>query len=166
MDTPSVSKQSFMAKTVAMKKIPMLPSKSMKFTLKDSQRYQRIFTLRIERPEIKNRIGENFIVFNYISYKAAAAIAEKQFRAIQRNLKEQKNINLQIAEKASRELSLELHKEEHISQGGRGVGNVIENMLIRPLSDYLVEHKIWQDSSLTIKGFVQEKGNWSIVCDD
>lgn len=123
------------------------------------------FTTRIERPEIKNRIGENFIVFNYISFRSAGQIAEKQFNVIKTNLRIQKNISLDMTENARRVFAQEIRKEEHISQGGRGVGNVVENMIIRPLSDYLVENRIWENASITINNFVNTKGIWRLECD-
>jgi ATP-dependent Clp protease ATP-binding subunit ClpA len=124
------------------------------------------FTIKIERPEIKNRIGENFIVFDYISYEAARQIASKQVYAIRENLKTQKNIDFSISPAAAKQLAYEFRKDEHISQGGRGVGNVIENMLIRPISDYLVKQKIWGDASINVTGFELVNGNWRIICDD
>ena len=118
------------------------------------------FTLKIERPEIKNRIGENFIVFDYISYRAAFDIAKKQIKAIQKNLLSTKNITLEISKEAMKDIIKELQKNEHISQGGRGVGNVIENMIIRPLSDYLVENSIFYNSEINIKNINKVNGNF------
>ena len=125
----------------------------------------KFFTLKIERPEIKNRIGENFIIFDYISYKAASEIAEKQIKTIIDNLKRTKEIELSLSNQAYESIYSELKKDEHISQGGRGVGNVIENMLIRPLSDYLVEHQLFGECSLVIKDIKRNKGNFEVICD-
>lgn len=123
------------------------------------------FTLKIERPEIKNRIGENFIVFDYISYRASVEIVKKQVSTIIKNLKNSKNINLDISKDAYIDIFNELKKNEHISQGGRGVGNVVESMLIRPLSNYLVENEIFEDSTINLKKIIKDKNNFVIVCD-
>jgi len=123
------------------------------------------FTVRIERPEIKNRIGENFIVFDYVSTKAAEEIAKKQLKSIRNNLKESKNIQLDITKNAFNDLLCELGKSEHLSQGGRGVGNVVENMLIRPLSDYMVENGIFSDRKIVIKGIKSGINGFVIDCD-
>lgn len=121
------------------------------------------FVEKLQRPEIKNRIGENFIVFNFISYEAAKTIADKQIKTIIRNIKEQKNINLRFTSGALEQIYSVIRQDEHISQGGRGVGNVIENMVLRPLSNYLVENRIWSNDTVEVSGFVAVKGNWRIL---
>ena len=123
------------------------------------------FTTKIERPELKNRIGENFIVFDYISYASAAKIAEKQVNAIIDNLRRQKNIRLTLSSEAGKRFMDEIVKLENISQGGRGVGNIVENMILRPLAVHMAEKKMWNGGSINIKNFACSKGNWSLVCD-
>ena len=118
------------------------------------------FTIKIERPEIKNRIGENFVVFDFISYDAARKIADKQIDKIKFNLKNGKNIILNLEDEAKNDIFMELIKDEHIKQGGRGVGNVIENMVIRPLSDYLVNHMIFDNATINIKSITKTKGGF------
>ena len=126
----------------------------------------KFFVENIQRPELKNRIGENFIVFDFISYEASKKIAQKQLDTIIRNIKEQKNIVLKFTTGALEQLHKEISKEEHISQGGRGVGNVIENMVLRPLSNYLVENLIWGDDTIEVAGFRAVKGNWKLFCSE
>ena len=125
------------------------------------------FTEKIERPEIKNRIGENFIVFNFISPEAAKLIAEKQISAIRSNLKKSKNITLVFEKDAIHSIRNELcdKNKEHLQQGGRGVGNVIENMLIRPLSNYLVKKEIFENATVVIKDIKEENGLFELICD-
>lgn len=123
------------------------------------------FTTKIERPEIKNRIGENFVVFNFISHKAAFEIAKKQIKAICDNVKKSKNIILTLEKSAFGDIVNELGKEKHLIQGGRGVGNVVEAMLIRPLSSYLVDNGIFENKALTIKNIVSDKNNFVLVCE-
>ena len=39
----------------------------------------------------------------------------------------------------------------NLQNGGRGVGNVVENFLINPLSRYLFDHEIFHDAAVRIE---------------
>ncbi|MCR4562319.1 MAG: AAA family ATPase [Bacilli bacterium] len=89
------------------------------------------------RKEIKNRIGENFIVFEYIDVKTAGEIMEKQLDGIVEKMADldEHSLKLIIEDKAKDSLFQEICR--HLNDGGRGVGNVLEKFLINPISAYL-----------------------------
>lgn len=84
------------------------------------------------RPEIKNRIGDNFVIFEFINEEVGRLIANSQLDKIVNNLKRDNNITLQLTEPAKEKLYELVFKR--LDQGGRGVGNMMEKHLINPLA--------------------------------
>ena len=109
------------------------------------------FKLELGRPEILNRIGENIVVFDFIRQEAGQAILKAQVDKIIRRLDEQKGIRVTIADEAYAELSAAaLHD---LSNGGRGVGNQVEALLINPLSRWLFDNAVIGNADVTIEHF-------------
>ena len=44
----------------------------------------------------------------------------------------------------------------NLDNGGRGIGNVVENFLINPLSRYLFDNKILGDACVSVKTVVSD----------
>ena len=108
------------------------------------------FKLELGRPEILNRIGENIVVFDFIRPEVARAILDAQIQKIVAALQEEKRVALRL-EDAARETLL-ARVLQNLDNGGRGIGNIIESMLINPLARYLFEHP--QADSVTIDAIV------------
>ena len=108
------------------------------------------FKLQLGRPEILNRIGENIVVFDYIRPEVAGQILSAQVDKIIANLMTEKKIKLVISKVAMSTLKKEVLK--NLSNGGRGIGNVVENLLINPLSRYLFDNGIFERAKVTIEG--------------
>ncbi|MCD7892060.1 MAG: AAA family ATPase [Erysipelotrichaceae bacterium] len=107
------------------------------------------FKLQLGRPEILNRIGENIVVFDYIRPDVAKMILESQVEKIIKNLSAEKHINLNISDNAK---DILLNQAlSNLSNGGRGIGNVVENLLINPLSRYLFDNEIFDNANVTIQ---------------
>ena len=109
------------------------------------------FKLELGRPEILNRIGENIVVFDYIRKDAARQILRSQVNKIVNNLREQKNIRIRIEDYAYK--SLEEAATFDLSNGGRGIGNQVESLLVNPLSRWMFDNAVIQDAELVIEGF-------------
>ena len=109
------------------------------------------FKLELGRPEILNRIGENIVVFDYIRREAGEAILRAQVDKIIRRMEEQKGIRIQIADFAYN--SLKEAALFDLSNGGRGVGNQVEALLINPLSRWLFDNEVLQNADVLIEGF-------------
>ena len=109
------------------------------------------FKLELGRPEILNRIGENIVVFDYIRREAGEAILRAQVDKIIRRMEEQKGIRIQIADSAYE--SLKEAALFDLSNGGRGVGNQVEALLINPLSRWLFDNEVLQNAQVLIEGF-------------
>ena len=109
------------------------------------------FKLELGRPEILNRIGENIVVFDYIRREAGEAILRAQVDKIIHRMEEQKGIRIQIADFAYE--SLKEAALFDLSNGGRGVGNQVEALLINPLSRWLFDNEVLSNADVLIEGF-------------
>lgn len=110
---------------------------------------QDYFKLELGRPEILNRIGENIVVFDFIREEAARQILEKQLKNIISKLHNENRVELTIQEEV-----VELLREKafgNLDNGGRGVGNVVEEILLNPLASYMLDNDFLQDSRIQVK---------------
>lgn len=109
------------------------------------------FKLELGRPEILNRIGENIVVFDFIRQEAGQAILRAQVDKIIRRMEEQKNIRITVTDDAYAQLQSAALSD--LSNGGRGVGNQVEALLINPLSRWLFDNEVLSDAQVTIQRF-------------
>lgn len=121
------------------------------------------FKLELGRPEILNRIGENIVVFDYIRPDVAKLILESQVNKIIRNLALEKKITLFISDTAMTTLLEE--SLQNLSNGARGIGNIVESMLINPLSRYLFDNNISENTKLIINRIYADKMPTEIECE-
>ena len=116
------------------------------------------FKLELGRPELLNRIGENIIVFDYIRPDTAAAILDAQVEKIARRMSEDRSIRLTLYDGARETL---LHAAlQNLSNGGRGVGNIVESMLINPLSRFLFDNRVEPGGELRVRAIRNVAGNF------
>ena len=120
------------------------------------------FKLELGRPEILNRIGENIVVFDYIREEAAKLILRSQVNKMISRLREQKNLIIQIGEEAYD--SLEKAATADLSNGGRGIGNQVESLLINPLSRWLFDHEVTGNAEVAIETFETEANPPVVRC--
>ena len=107
------------------------------------------FKLELGRPEILNRIGENIVVFDFIRPEIAMEIMLAQIERICKFLSSEKHITLTLSDMALRQLTTEA--EQNLENGGRGIGNVVEKLIINPLSRYLFDNNIPNGAILQIE---------------
>ena len=120
------------------------------------------FKLELGRPEILNRIGENIVIFDFIRQEAGQAILRAQVDKIIRRLEEQKGIAITITGEAYQQLASAALAD--LSNGGRGVGNQVEALLINPLSRWLFDHGVVADARVTITSFDTEAHPATLTC--
>ena len=109
------------------------------------------FKLELGRPEILNRIGENIVVFDFIRQEAAQAILSSQVNKIVRRMEEQKQIRITVTDEAYAQLHAAATRD--LSNGGRGIGNQVESLLINPLSRWLFDNGITASANVVIDAF-------------
>lgn len=126
------------------------------------QAIENYFKLELGRPEILNRIGENIVVFDFIHPEVAETILDAQIKKIICNLSSEKHIELTIGEEA-RTILLE-KSLSNLSNGARGIGNIVESLLINPLSRYLFDNAIKGDEQIRINSIDAKNMPFSLDC--
>lgn len=120
------------------------------------------FKLELGRPEILNRIGENIVVFDFIRPEVAKLILDAQVNKIIKNLMTEKTIELVLSEKA---MSVLLSKAlDNLANGGRGIGNIVESLLINPLARYMFDEEICEKAKITIEDIDAENMPYALSC--
>ena len=120
------------------------------------------FKLVLGRPEILNRIGENIVVFDFIRQEAGEAILRAQVNKIIRRMDEQKRIVITVTDEAYDQLRQAALAD--LSNGGRGVGNQVEALLINPLSRWLFDHGVTGNARVEITAFDTAARPASLTC--
>ena len=131
------------------------------YKLKIMQGVDEFFIHEAGRPELKNRIGDNFIVYEFIKPEVANMIAEAQLEKIKNNLWQQKNINLDYV-KILPCLFGKLTK--YYKQGGRGVGNAIEKYIVNPLARCLAQFGKSSNCNIIINKINEENDIVTLEC--
>lgn len=121
------------------------------------------FKLQLGRPEILNRIGDNFVVFDFIRDDVAKEILEAQIQKIIGNIKQNKNVILTIVPEVKAYLQQKAFS--NLENGGRGIGNVIEKSLINPLSRYIFDSRIEDGATIQINGITENEGVTTLECE-
>jgi ATP-dependent Clp protease ATP-binding subunit ClpA len=120
------------------------------------------FKLELGRPEILNRIGENIVVFDFIREDVADEILTSQINRICINLRTDKNIYLEISDQAHQTL---LSKAiDNLDNGGRGIGNIVESLLVNPLSRHMFDNEIFSDKHILISGIDTSERITKLIC--
>lgn len=119
------------------------------------------FKYKISRPEILNRIGENFIVFDYIRPNTAKEIFDKMIGSVIEKVGESHKIKLDISEPARDLLQKQSCKD--LSMGGRGIGNQIEEIFINPLSRALFKLNAKEGMCYTVKDIIEKPDGRELI---
>ncbi|MCR5734340.1 MAG: AAA family ATPase [Lachnospiraceae bacterium] len=114
------------------------------------------FNEELGRPELLNRIGNNILVFDYIREDSLRPIISKQVDSIARNLWAEKHIHLVLSPEAEEDLVQAALTDLPKGQGGRGIGNMIEEMLINPLARYMFDNSVTHDTDITVEHIFKE----------
>ena len=120
------------------------------------------FKLQLGRPEILNRIGENIVVFDFIREGTAEGILRSRIGKIISNMRAAKSIELELSERA-----FETLKEKAIANldnGGRGIGNIVESLLVNPLSRYMFDSGRMNNCRIKIEEIHAESMPYTITC--
>ena len=116
------------------------------------------FNNELGRPELLNRIGNNILVFDYIREDSLRPILAKQINSIARNLWFDKKIQLVVTTEAEENLYAFAAEDLPKGQGGRGIGNMIEEVLINPLARFMFDNSVVKDTTVTVEGIYKKDG--------
>ncbi|MCW3488703.1 AAA family ATPase [Dethiobacter alkaliphilus] len=112
------------------------------------------FKLKLGRPEIYNRIGNNFVVFDYIRPAVTEQIIDKILSHIEKEIAEKKEITLVFAPPV-KEFLLQ-RAADNIDQGGRGIGNMIETVVVNPLAGIIFDTNL-ANAELRVNRILEEQ---------
>jgi energy-coupling factor transporter ATP-binding protein EcfA2 len=112
------------------------------------------FKYRLSRPEILNRIGDNIVVFNFITSDVAERIFDGMLRNVARRLQEE--LGLKLSMPGAIRDALLARCTGDLSNGGRGIGNALESGFINPLSRALFEIDLEGRSRVVVTGISDE----------
>lgn len=94
------------------------------------------FNARLNRPEILNRFGENFVVFDYIRPDVDREILLKSLNTIKTNLYRMKNCTFEydgVFVEAFRTFFL----SDNLENGGRGINNRVNKYIVNGITHFL-----------------------------
>lgn len=94
------------------------------------------------KPEVLNRIGDNIVVFDYISPEASRLILESQIRKINGNVRNRCGITVAAAQATLDLLAERALAPEVRENGGRGIGNLVEDAYLNPLSTFIFDENV------------------------
>ncbi len=96
------------------------------------------FTKKLNRPEILNRFGDNFVVFDFIRPPVDREILIKNLNIIKANLKKQKNCDFEFDE-AFIEALRKHYIVPNLNMGGRGIMNQIETHIKNGITSFMFQ---------------------------
>lgn len=112
------------------------------------------FNFTLGRPEILNRFGDSFVVFDFIRPPLDEQIVDMLLKHLIQSLAEQRDIHLRLT-KTVREILIKLARE-HLEHGGRGIRNVIDRALVNPLASALFDKNIQKGTVLRLVKLVDQ----------
>ena len=111
------------------------------------------FKLELGRPELYNRLGNNFVVFDFIRPPVMQLIIDKMLNTIAGELRERRHLEVDFDP-----VRLELCRRAavNVDLGGRGVGNLIESVLLNPLARQLFDEDVPDGARLVIDAISED----------
>lgn len=107
--------------------------------------------MKIEfKPEVLNRIGENIIVFNYIDENSSKAITKSKIESINKNILKSLKMNIGVSDAAFQWFFNKCWENDTRMNGGRGIGNVIEEYYLNPLAEFLFDNNCNEGSNIFV----------------
>ncbi len=125
------------------------------------QSIQDYFKFRLSRPEILNRLGDNIVVFGFITPQVGAQIMDGMLANIVARVQEEHKVELLIPDAIRAQLRTECTKD--LSNGGRGVGNRLESAFINPLSRALFRFALEGRTHITVSALAEASNGVSTV---
>jgi len=106
------------------------------------------FNEALGRPEILNRFGDNFVVFDFIRPPVDEQILDHLLGQLLTSLASQQKMHLRLSKKV-RDSLLSL-AQEYLEHGGRGIRNLVDAALVNPLASALFDQDIQPGSRLRV----------------
>lgn len=115
------------------------------------------FNDELGRPELLNRIGNNILVFDFIREDALRGILKKQLDNIRLRLWEDQHIQVRFGSKAAERIYQLALAALPLGQGGRGVGNLVEEKVLNPLARYIFDQRISAGTRIEVRDIQEDE---------
>lgn len=121
------------------------------------EKVQNHFITKLGRPELLNRIGNNIVAFNFIDNpEVFTKIAKLKFKTIEEFVAER--YGAKIVFENENAIFMAIGKKAGKQNGGRGLLNVMESVIINPLSEFIFERSdMLRNRQIIIKPLVPDK---------
>lgn len=121
------------------------------------KKVQEHFITKLGRPELLNRIGDNIVAFNFIDDpEVFTKIAKLKFKTIEEFVEERYGAKI-VFEKEDA-IFMAIAQKAGKQNGGRGLLNVMESVIINPLSEFIFERSnMIRNRQIVIKPLVLDK---------
>jgi hypothetical protein len=116
---------------------------------------QDYFKFQLSRPEILNRIGDNIVVFGFITPEVGAQIFDGMLRNIENRVREEHKVTLEIAPEVRMKLCDLCTRD--LANGGRGIGNQLESLFVNPLSRALFRFPLEGRKSVSVTQLAEDE---------
>lgn len=126
------------------------------------QAIEEYFKLELGRPELLNRIGENIVVFDFIRREAGEEILRSQVERVLRRLAEERDLRVELAPAAY--AALRDAALADLSNGGRGIGNQVESLLINPLARWLFDQSVTGNTRVLVEACLTQANPPELRC--
>jgi DNA polymerase III delta prime subunit len=113
------------------------------------------FGSKLGRPEIFNRFGDNFVVFDFIRPEVAGKIVQKNLSIIRDNLRKLRNISLEYDDEFIISF-VEVCAKDNLEMGGRGIVNRIETYIKNGLTNFMFKTKKIENCTIKISLKINE----------
>jgi len=128
----------------------------------------RYFTEKLKRPELRNRLGDNIVIFDFIRKDSAIEILEKQIAMVRQRFIDQEGVEIvmpRVTTESSAPIVTTLLEEccGNLFNGGRGIGNRLDTVLVGPLALWLDEIQPKSGSKYTLTSIEKIDGRFRVA---
>ncbi|MBC2694507.1 MAG: ATP-dependent Clp protease ATP-binding subunit [Desulfobacteraceae bacterium] len=117
---------------------------------------ENFFNAKLNRPEILNRFGDNFVVFDFIRPDVDKSILLMNLNIIKTNLIKQKNCHFEFDDTFVEQFRKH-YIADNLINGGRGINNRVETYIKNGITNFMFEQNKTEDLQFRI--FVDESNN-------
>ena len=122
---------------------------------------QDYFKFRLSRPEILNRLGDNIVVFGFITPAVGGQIMDGMLANVIARVQEEHHIHLELPPEIRQQLRDACTQD--LSNGGRGIGNRLESAFINPLSRALFRMTLEGRTGMTVTAITEDTNGIATV---